>query len=352
MRPRQIHAERWSVLLVEDDPGTRDVLSKHLVRAGFTVTAIDRAELLPEERERNGRPFDVVVSDVHLPGMSGIELASLLLASTPAQPIVLITGDPDEALAREALSRGPVSYLLKPFQLFELEAAIRNTLASSAYRHDAPPPGTSDFMIGAVPAEWLRWVDERSYAGAGHGERVARLCRALADELNDDRIDADELELAAYSHEIGIMRTVAADPIELAVQSAELLRDLGSSPGVVRAVRHLYERWDGSGGPDQLHDALIPDSARVLSVADAIDHYTASWVKTGVAPIDAVDRAIGLVLVQQETVFSAAVVRAVSNRRPLIRSICGVGRAGPTERDTREEQGVYSIVSALPGRLA
>src|SRR5687768_11207007 len=126
--------KRWSVLLVEDEAGTRGVLAKHLGRVGLDVTAVEAAEDVPGARERLGRPFDVVVSDVHLPGMSGIELATMLLASFPGQPIVLITGDPDEALAREALSRGPVSYLLKPFQPFELEALMRSALLSQEQR--------------------------------------------------------------------------------------------------------------------------------------------------------------------------------------------------------------------------
>src|SRR5687768_17217020 len=197
--------KRWSVLLVEDEAGTRGVLAKHLGRVGLDVTAVEAAEDVPGARERLGRPFDVVVSDVHLPGMSGIELATMLLAAFPGQPIVLITGDPDEALRREALSRGPVSYLLKPFELSELEDAVLQALAGEARRRLTPAPFKKvEPRVGGIPADWLKWADERSYAGAGHGVRVARLCRLLVgDRQPDDPLS--RLQLASYAHEVGVM---------------------------------------------------------------------------------------------------------------------------------------------------
>src|SRR5688500_15630380 len=205
---------RWTVLLVEDHESTRDAIATYLDRVGFKVTAVADAQSLPFARETHGRPFDVVVSDVHLPGMSGIELASLLLAGTPSQPIILITGDPDEALAREALSRGPVNYLLKPFELFELEAAIRNTLVAAMNRSNvAPPVRKKDSTVAGIPADWLKWVDDRSYAGAGHANRLARLCHLLVPGLPRLEIDLDEVQLAAYCHELGLMSGAASDPI-------------------------------------------------------------------------------------------------------------------------------------------
>lgn len=321
-----------TVLLVEDDQPSRRVLATHLARIGFEVTDVESAEEVPQARERHGRPFDVVVSDVHLPGISGIDLASMLLASNPEQPMVLITGDPDEALAREALSRGPVSYLLKPFQLFELEAAVSQALVNQERRRLEPPPvRVPEPLIAGIPADWLSWVDERSYAGVGHAERVAILSRLIASKLPDTGGLGEELELAAQAHELGIMSGSAADPYELARRSAELLADLGSDQKVVRVVKHMHERWDGTGGPGQLRGSMIPTGASILSVADSLDHYTAAWIQAGMAPTDAAHRAIGLVLVQAETVFSPEITAVVSAERAGIRQICGIRRSVPVQ---------------------
>src|SRR5688572_22932356 len=307
---------RWTVLLVEDHEATREVLSTYLERAGFRVTAVGEAESVPAARERHARPFDVVVSDVHLPGLSGIELASILLAATPGQPIVLITGDPDEALAREALSRGPVNYLIKPFKLFELEASIRNMLVAQVHRKQDPPKSPKPSVpVSGIPSDWLKWVDDRSYAGSGHAGRLTRLCDLLAPALPELKIDRTDLQLAAQCHELGIMSGSASDPIDLAYRSSELHVDLGGSKNVATIIRHMHERWDGSGGPDELRGDAIPAGSRVLSVIDAIDHYAVAWIQAGLVPIEAVNRAIGLVIAQQGSLFDHAVVRVISQQR-------------------------------------
>jgi response regulator RpfG family c-di-GMP phosphodiesterase len=264
------------ILLVEDDSSARTMIARHLKRSGFMVTAVESAEIIL--LEGLDPVFDVVVSDVHLPGMSGIELAGTLLTRRPTQPIVLVTGDPDEALAREALSRGPVSYLLKPFELFELDAAMRQALARA--RPDVVEPGRRTSWTGhpamgsAIPDGWLEFVDEQSYAGPEHAERVARIAVALLTCLPEAALEitAAEIGLAARTHEIGRLAGPSADPVEVAVAGARLLADAGFPAVVVRAVRHLHERWDGSGGPDGYAGSRIPAASRVHATADTLDH--------------------------------------------------------------------------------
>lgn len=320
------------ILLVEDDSAARALLGKYLWRAGFEVSAEESAETALASWRMVG-PYDVVVSDVHLPGMNGLDLTSFMLQENPGQAIVLITGDPDEALAHDALSRGPVHYLLKPFELFELEAAVRQAVAQSATRRGAPPvvpSRTREAMVGVVPREWLTWADERSYAGSGHAERVAQVAALLyADTRWGNELDLADLELAAHAHELGVMLGRSADPVELATRSADLLDDLGSSPAVSEIVRQMHERWDGSGGPTGLRSDAICAGARLLAAADALDHFTAALTRAGVSPDSAVERAIGLVLVQQGTVFSPDVARAIARERLAIQTICAVTRRDP-----------------------
>jgi response regulator RpfG family c-di-GMP phosphodiesterase len=312
------------VLLVEDDGGARAMIARFLTRKGYEVTALDCAEraLLPEA---DAPAYDVVISDVHLPGMSGLDLAGVLLTRSPLQPVVLITGDPDEALAREALSRGPVSYLLKPFELSELEGALQQAMARQAKAREKPAPmPNAESAGGPLPLQWLQYIDESSYAGVGHADRVARIARVLSVGLPvGQEIDSAELTVAAWSHEIGRLGGASADPATIAVRGSRMLVDMGCAPGVESAVRHLHERWDGQGGPDGLRGPRIPLSAQVLSVADSIDHYCAAWLQAGLDVMSAVDRALGLVVAQQGTVFSPAVARAAMRDRSVIHRICG-----------------------------
>lgn len=329
------HTLGKSILLIEDDAPTRNVVARHLRNSGYTVTAVESAEDALEEVDGRPDSFDVVISDVHLPGVSGIDLASVLLTRNPTQPIVLVTGDPDEALARDALSRGPVSYLLKPFELFELDAALQQAILRS---QPAPAPAARDWSreerggeAGTALDEWLQFVDEHSYAGPGHADRVARIGTMLLTCLPDAALEitAADLVMAARTHEIGRLEGPTADPTEMALQGARLLAESDFPDVVVRAVRHLHERWDGSGGPDGLAGAAIPAGSLVLAAADSIDHYCSAWMQAGMKPIDAVDRAIGLVVVQQSTLISPLVAGAVHRQRTAIREICTSARPAP-----------------------
>jgi response regulator RpfG family c-di-GMP phosphodiesterase len=348
-----------SLLLVEDDVATRLMISRHLRRSGYEVTAVDAAESIPEAAS-----WDIVVSDVHLPGLNGLELASRLLAAHPTQPIVLITGDPDKALAREALSRGPVSYLVKPFELVELDAAVRQaadrlkTIArpegipaasvrgTEAYAGD-PDPGEGpaaefgESLAGRVPTAWLDYVDASSYAGPGHGRRVALLAERLAAALPADALElpAEQLEAAAAYHELGRLVTASAEPIDVAASCAGLLRDLGMPQALVCAVRHMHERWDGNGGPAGLAGWEIPTASLILSVADGVDHYIGAWRQAGATVPEAVDRGIGLVLSQQGTVFSPLLANALRLQRDVLQRLLHTpdAREPRDARDARDE---------------
>ena len=336
------------VLLVEDDPGARTMIARYLTRQGYEVTAMDCAEraLVPES---DAVVRDVVISDVHLPGMSGLDLAGILLERQPSQPIVLITGDPDEALAREALSRGPVSYLLKPFELFELEAAVNQAIGrQEKSKRTAAPETTSESAQGPLPLQWLQYIDESSYAGAGHADRVARIARVLSVGLprTEAEIDPAELTVAAWSHEIGRLQGATADPATIAIRGAQMLSGMGCASGVESAVRHLHERWDGQGGPDGLIGPQIPIAAQVLAVADSIDHFCAAWLQAGLDAMSAVDRALGLIVAQQGTVFSPVVARAAMRDRAVIHRICGRQLPASETQDTAHGDGADDGVEA------
>jgi DNA-binding response OmpR family regulator len=114
------------ILIVDDDPSIRGLMAKHFTRHGYEV---EQAEAAEEVMERfGGRRFDVVVTDVHLPGESGVDLARRMKGMQPDQPIVFMTGDADAGIARQALHDGANGYLLKPFEFFEMDAAVKNAM--------------------------------------------------------------------------------------------------------------------------------------------------------------------------------------------------------------------------------
>lgn len=334
----------YRVLVVDDDDALRETVGRCMRRAGHFVVTAESAEVALAQSEHGRPPFDVIITDVHLPSMNGIDLATELLKRRPTQRIVIVTGDPDAALARDAIARGPVSYLLKPFELFEIEAVVNQALAARSFSAPTLSGGRVEPTIGTVPAEWLLWVDDRSYAGVGHADRVARMARvvALAMKPPFSATALAELEVAAWSHEIGLLAGPSASPVEMAWRGAEMLLECGGSESVALTVRHMHERWDGTGGPSKLREIEVPGSSQVLAAADAIDHYCAAWIQAGMDAAQAAERAIGLVIAQQSTCYNPEIATALNQSRESVRSICAV------ERRTSEQRFERIPVRALP----
>lgn len=349
---RSATVRRPKLLLVEDNAMMREVLAEQLGERGCEVIAVDAAE--EGIVEVGETAFDAVVSDVHLPGLSGIDLASYLLDQDPGLPVVLITGDTSEDLAREALSRGPVSYLVKPFEAVELESIVEQALTRRGWRVDAAGRIVDEATYSPTPeppSEWLEFVESESFAGPGHGERVARIALIILGGIaaEDRDVPPPHLALAARTHEVGRLREMGARPPTMAAHSAELMAEAGFPRATVRAVRHMHEHWDGTGGPDGLNGANIPLAARILAVADSIDHYAAAWLQAGLNCDNAVDRAIHLVTVQQSTVFDPSVVGALHGGIEDVREVIATSQDAEAETLTTA---AFAATADVPFKVA
>src|ERR1700733_12110654 len=124
--PPSSRALQGRVLLVDDEAALRDVLTRWLTRAGHVVDAasdgIEAASLL----ERNA--YDVIVSDVTMPGLDGVALLRLARARDADVPVVLVTGAPHLEGAIEAMRLGAVDYLVKPVHLDKLSRVVARAL--------------------------------------------------------------------------------------------------------------------------------------------------------------------------------------------------------------------------------
>jgi len=114
------------VLIVDDDYATRQALAALLKQLGHTPVVADRAD----EALRviaSAEKFDVVVTDVVMPGMNGIEFAERVRRARPALPIVLVTGDADAL--DDVLASGAVA-LLKPYSPDTLRRVLKEAMES------------------------------------------------------------------------------------------------------------------------------------------------------------------------------------------------------------------------------
>jgi CheY-like chemotaxis protein len=118
-----------AVLVVDDEPAVRRLVAQALRSRGHEVIeAIGGREALRAVYERSSAP-DVVLADLDLPGMTGVELAARLSADRPGTQIVLMTGRPGSAALARERPELVAAVLLKPFSLDDVLAAVDAALA-------------------------------------------------------------------------------------------------------------------------------------------------------------------------------------------------------------------------------
>src|SRR5439155_17840369 len=137
------------LLVVDADPGIRDLLAEILGAAGYAVvTAADGEEAL---REAAQTPPDLVLLDVAMPGMDGYEVCRRLLADLAGArlpAIVFLTARADTPARVAGLDAGAVDYVLKPFEPDELEARIRAALRGKWERDALAAAAATDPLTG------------------------------------------------------------------------------------------------------------------------------------------------------------------------------------------------------------
>jgi DNA-binding response OmpR family regulator len=135
--PPAMRALAPRVLLVEDEPGIVDFLTRGLQAEGFVVqAALDGAE---GQQRALAEGFDMVVLDLMLPGVGGMEILARLRESKPGLPVIVLTarGEVEDRVA--GLDGGAVDYLVKPFSLAELLARMRAQLRVAAQASTSTP---------------------------------------------------------------------------------------------------------------------------------------------------------------------------------------------------------------------
>ena len=120
------------ILLVDDEPSLRRVITRSLLRAGFDVT--EASDGLVALELARARQVDAVISDVRMPGMNGLELLDRLRRELPSLPVVLVSASTELEGRRHALALGAFDFLRKPLELRKLHEAALRAVAANAQR--------------------------------------------------------------------------------------------------------------------------------------------------------------------------------------------------------------------------
>ncbi len=290
---------RATCLIVDDEAPLRQVLM-HLMRGdGFACAEAangrDALEYLADHR------VTLVISDLRMPHVDGIELLREIRGRYPDTAVVMITAVADVDVAVKCLAIGAMDYLTKPFHLEEVRARVSQALERRRLimenrdyqerleeRVQAQSRRMEELFLTGIQslAEALEVKDPYT---RGHSIRVAQYSSVIARALDLDDEMIYQVELGGHVHDlgkIGVREEVLNKRGRLTPEEYEhimihpvvgwriLAPLLGDAPIALNIVRSHHERMDGRGVPDQLRGRAIPLEARIAAAADAIDAMT------------------------------------------------------------------------------
>ncbi|MEW5991364.1 MAG: HD domain-containing phosphohydrolase [Chloroflexota bacterium] len=270
-----------TVLVVEDDAANRALLSHLLTSEGFRVDAhADGESGLAAVEVVNP---DLVLLDVGLPGIDGLELTRQLRLDPRyvTLPVLLLTGRTAPSDVVAGLNAGADDFITKPFSQPELIARIR-----SALRLRRALVGME--AAHAVVTALANAVEAKDAQTEHHCERLALLAGRLGRRLDLAPAELDAVTYGALLHDVGKIGVPDAilakqgpldeDEWELVRRHPEIgericapLRSFGAFGPI---IRHHHERWDGHGYPGRLRGESIPVGARIVGLVDAFDAIT------------------------------------------------------------------------------
>jgi DNA-binding NtrC family response regulator len=284
---------RGRVLIVEDDKGMLELLEFSLARRNYDVAALTSANDAIEVTADGD--FDAVVTDLNMPGISGIELCERLASSSASLPVIVITafGTLDSAIA--AIRAGAYDFITKPFEIEQLVLALDRAIQHKRLREEvrrlretAGIPDTDTSLVGdSAPMRTVRALIRRiadtdssvlvtGETGTGkelvahelhrqgsrrHGPFVAVNCAAMPEQL---------LESELFGHIRGSFTDARSDRVGLFLQAhggTLFLDEIGNMPVGLQAklLRALQERRVRPLGANQ----EFPFDARLITATNA-----------------------------------------------------------------------------------
>jgi len=285
------------LLIIDDDPQLRTLFDRWLRAAGYDCATVGSAA---EGWEYLGiHPVDLVTLDIQMPGCSGLDLLDRICERFSDMPVLMLTGESDTASAIRALTSGAFGYLVKPVDLDELQFQVRNGLErrrlvlenrQHLQQLEDKVREQTKSIRQAHEESIHRLVTASMYRDketGAHIKRTGAYSELIAASAGWSRERVDQIRLAAPMHDIGkigIPDSILGKPGPLTPEEIEIMRTHTTLGGQMlgRSTSQLlqmaseialchHERWDGAGYPNGLAGEAIPESARIVAIADVYD---------------------------------------------------------------------------------
>lgn len=305
------------LLIVDDEVEVRSVLRDLLAGAYQCAEAASAEEALLQLRDQD---YELVISDITMSGMTGLEMIPHVKVISPDTVIVMISGMQTIESAINALRLGAFDYLMKPFDLRQAEAAVTRALehhelvaAKRRYENHLEElvdqrTAELDQALNSLENAYRSTLqaltaalETRDAETHGHSERVVTYSLRLGREYGLTGPQLKALEFGSLLHDIGkigVPDAILRKPAKLTdeewvrmrehpTHGQQILRGIKFLEGAARVVAQHHEKWDGSGYPLGLKADDVDICARIFSVADAFDAITSDRVYRKGRPYEA-----------------------------------------------------------------
>jgi putative nucleotidyltransferase with HDIG domain len=304
------------ILVVDDEDVICNILARRLGREGyFCTTANNGKEALSHFYKEK---FSLIISDMKMPEMTGIELLQKVKAIDPKMRVIMVTAYPEIDLAVNAMRLGAYDFIIKPADLDLIVMSVKKALESKRLEEEIEAyHNRLEEMVEERTAKLQQAyrflkkshldsvkvlaeaIDAKDPYTRGHSDRVKRMSLAIAKKMDFSEERLETLEYGALLHDIGkigIKDEVLQKQGPLSNQEYQYIREhpmIGVKivEGVeffrdkIPMIRNHHEHYDGTGYPDGLAGEAIPLEARIINLPDAFDAMTSARPHRGVMPL-------------------------------------------------------------------
>ncbi len=290
------------ILVVDDDAGNLKAASHILLADGMRASCVRSGEEALRFLDGGKRRPDLILLDIHMPGMDGFETLTKIRGSveTAGIPVVFLTADEDSGAETRGLGAGAMDFIKKPFVpevlltrvhhiidltrlQDDLESQVREKTAAVIEQQEKMNRLSIHIVMTLAGA-----VDAKDRYTNGHSRRVAEYSREIARRFGYDDRRAQNIYLIGLLHDIGkigIPDSIINKPEELTDEEFEItkkhpemgcriLENIPEFPELAIGAHWHHERFDGTGYPDGISGMDIPEEARIIAVADTYDAMT------------------------------------------------------------------------------